>query len=265
MEIGEILSDSFAYTKEALVGKLVRWLIFIILGLPIALISILFNKEMLMSAINPSFEHFPWVEIVTLVIVGVLLSLFASGYVVRIYRGTKPAPDFDNWGELFFDGLKMVIVTLLWLLPVFIIILCVIGLAAGMAAAGPGSGSLLFLALILIGILVAIIIAIIVSLFSTMAVIRFARTGSITEGLRFSKVKEHIEKIGWGNYIVAVVILTVVRIIVAVVIAIPSLIPIVGDIITLVVSPLLLVFTARYYTQVYDLAGPQPEPAVPEN
>ncbi|MFA5266482.1 MAG: DUF4013 domain-containing protein [Methanoregula sp.] len=258
MDIGEILTESIAYTKEALVGQWVRWLTFIILGLPVTLIGILYQKEMLMGRTTTSLENFPWVEIVTLVIIGILLSFFASGYVVRIYRGTKPAPDFDNWGELFFDGLKMVIVTLLWLLPVFIIILCVIGLAAGMAAAGPGSGSLLFLALILIGILVAIIIAIIVSLFSTMAVIRFARTGSITEGLRFSKVKEHIGNIGWGNYIVAVVVLIVVRIVVAVIIVIPSLIPVVGDIVTLVVSPLLLVFTARYYTLVYDMAGEQP-------
>lgn len=265
MEIGEILSDSFAYTKEAFFGQWVRWLTFIILGLPIALIGILYQKEMMMSGTKPGLEHFPWAEIITLVTLGILLSFFASGYVVRIYRGTKPAPDFDNWGELFFDGLKMVIVTFLWLLPVFIIILCVIGLAVGMAAAGPGSGSLLFLGLILIGILVAIIVTIIVSLFSVMGVIRFARTGSIREGIRFSKIREHIEKIGWGKYIVAVVVLIVIRIIVAVIIMIPSLIPIVGDIVGLVISPLLLVFTARYYTQVYDLAGPQPEPAMAEN
>jgi hypothetical protein len=260
MEIGEILSDSFAYTKEAFVGQWVRWLIFILLGLPIALISILYNKEMMMTGTKTSMENFPWAPIIALVVIGILLGLFASGYVVRIYRGTKPAPEFDHWGDLFLDGFRMLIVTLLWMLPIIVII---VGIAAVsvviFAGAMEGSSSgILFIVLLLIALLLAIVVAIIITLFATMGIIRFARTGSIREGIRFSKIMEHIRTIGWGKYIVALVILFVVNFIFMLILLVPSLIPVVGNIVSLIVSPLIMVFTARYYTLVYDLAGEPP-------
>ncbi|MDD1680296.1 MAG: DUF4013 domain-containing protein [Methanoregula sp.] len=257
MEIGEILSDSLAYTKEAFVGKWVRWLIFIILGLPVALISILYQKEMLMSGAKPSFEHFPWVQFIALLVIGILLSFFASGYMVRIYRGTKPAPDFEYWGDLFLDGFRLLIVTFLWMLPIIVITVVVAAIAAivFISAMGGSSGGILLIVLLLIAILVAIIAVIIVMLFATMGVIRFARTGSIREGIRFSKIREHIETIGWGKYIIALVVLFVVNFIFMLIVIIPSLIPVVGDVVSLIVSPLIMVFTARYYTLVYDLAG----------
>jgi hypothetical protein len=264
MEIGEILSDSLAYTKEAFVGKWVRWLIFIILGLPIALISILYNKEMMMSGAKPSFEHFPWVEILVLVVIGILLSFFASGYMVRIYRGTKPAPDFDNWGDLFLDGFRMLIVSFLWMLPVIICVVVVAAIAAAVfisAMGGSSGGGVLLIVVGLIALLVAIIVAVIVMLFATMGVIRFARTGSIREGIRFSTIREHIGQIGWGKYIIALVVLVVVNFIFMLIVLIPSLIPVVGDVVSLIVSPLIMVFTARYYTLVYDMAGEPQAPA----
>jgi hypothetical protein len=260
MEIGEILSDSLEYTKEAFVGKWVRWLIFIILGLPIALISILYNKEMMMTGTKTSMENFPWVQIIALVVIGILLGLFASGYVVRIYRGTKPAPEFDYWGDLFLDGFRMLIVSFLWMLPVIIVIVGVAAIAAAVfvSAMGGSSGGMLFIVLLLIAILVAIIAVIFVILFATMGMIRFARTGSIREGIRFSKIREHIATIGWGKYIIALVILFVVNLIFMLILLVPSLIPVVGNIVSLIVSPLIMVFTARYYTLVYDLAGETP-------
>jgi hypothetical protein len=260
MEIGEILSDSFAYTKEAFVGKWVRWLIFIILGLPIALISILYNNEMMMTGTKTSLENFPWAQIIALVVIGILLSFFASGYIVRIYRGTKPAPEFENWGDLFLDGLRMLIVTLLWMLPIIVIIVgaAAISVVVFAGAMDSSSSGLLFIVVLLIALLLAIVVGIIITLFATMGMIRFARTGSIREGIRFSMIKEHIGKIGWGNYIIALVVLFVVNLIFMIIVLIPSLIPVVGDVVSLIVSPLIMVFTARYYTLVYDLAG---EPA----
>ena len=260
MEIGEILSDSLAYTKEAFVGKWVRWLIFIILGLPIALISILYNKEMMMSGAKPSFENFPWAPVIALVVIGILLSFFTSGYIVRIYRGTKPAPEFEYWGDLFLDGFRMVIVTFLWMLPIVVIIIgiAVIAVAAFASSMAGSSIGILLIVLALIAVLVAIVVAIIVTLFATMGMIRFARTGSIREGIRFSKIREHIGTIGWGKYIIALVVLVVVNFIFMLIILIPSLIPVVGDIVSLIVSPLIMVFTARYYTLVYDMAGEPP-------
>jgi len=257
MEIGEILSDSLAYTKEAFVGKWVRWLIFIILGLPVALISILYQKEMLMSGAKPGFEHFPWAQFIALLVIGILLSFFVSGYMVRIYRGTKPAPEFDSWGDLFLDGFRLLIVTFLWMLPIIVVIvvIAVIAAAAFASSMAGSSAMILLIVLALIAILVAIVVAVIVTLFATMGMIRFARTGSIREGIRFSKIREHIAAIGWGRYIIALVVLVVVNFIFMLIVLVPSLVPVVGDVVSLVATPLVTVFNARYYTLVYDMAG----------
>jgi hypothetical protein len=215
---------------------------------------------MMTTGTKTSMENFPWAPIIALVVIGILLGFFASGYVIRVYRGTKPAPDFENWGDLFLDGFRMFIVTFLWMLPVIVVIVAVAAIAAAVfvSSMSGSSAGILLIVLGLIALLVAVIVAVIVILFATMGVIRFARTGSIREGIRFSKIREHIAMIGWGKYIIALVVLFVVNIIFMLIILIPSLIPVVGNIVSLIVSPLIMVFTARYYTLVYDLAGEAP-------
>ena len=45
MDYGAMLTESFEYAKEALLGKWVRWIIFIILGLPFALVKFTIDPE----------------------------------------------------------------------------------------------------------------------------------------------------------------------------------------------------------------------------
>jgi hypothetical protein len=264
MDTGEMLTESIAYTRDTFEGKWVRWLIFVILSLPMALFPFVFDMTKIMDRTTGAFhwELVQWDQVAMVVVLSVLLSFFLSGYMVRIYRGTKPAPDFDDWGNLFFDGLKMCIVSLIWFLPVMILLACVMGLTfAGIASGNTGSMGL-YLGLMLAAMLVMMILAIVVSLFSVMGIIRFARTGSIREGLRFSRISELIGRIGWGQYIVALIILFVVMLIFGIVIMVVSLIPYIGWVIRLIITPPVSVLSARYYTLLYDKAGPQPEPAI---
>lgn len=89
MDLGIILGDSFNYTKEAVVGKWKQW------GL--------------------------------LVIATILLCLPLLGYSLRVLRGEKPAPEVTDWGTLFVDGIKYVIVSLIWAIPAIIIFVVTIG------------------------------------------------------------------------------------------------------------------------------------------
>ena len=254
MDSGAILSEAIAYTQETFMGKWTRWLIFMILGLPMALFPFVFDMTKIMDnkTAQIHWELVAWDQVAIVVAAAFLLSFFLAGYVVRIYRGAKPAPDFDTWGGLFLDGLKMSIVTFIWFLPLGIVLLFVLGLAfVGMASGSTGSMGL-FLGLLLLAILIEIIICVIIVLFSTMGVIRFARTGSIREGLRYSKISEHIGKIGWGQYVIALVILFVAMIIFGVIGMILSLIPYIGWVTQLIITPLFTVFAARYYTLVYE-------------
>jgi hypothetical protein len=119
------------------------------------------------------------------------------------------------------------------------------------------------------------IIEIIVGIIMPVASIRFARTGSFSEAFNFSAILETIGKIGWINYIIALIL-------VSLVIAIPICILVVaiiliagatifllklglaallgfivlGVLLILVLAPLFGVFQARYMTQVYDSAAP---------
>jgi ATP/ADP translocase len=114
---------------------------------------------------------------------------------------------------------------------------------------------------VLLALLLVLIAGLIVALFLPMGVVRFARTGSISEALRFSMIAELIGKIGWGRYIIALIILLVAIIIFSIITTVLSLIPYVGWVLALVVTPLLTVFTARFYTLIYEQGEQQPVPA----
>ena len=49
MDIGALLSDSFTYAQEALVGKWTRWAIFILFALPISLIQFTFDPKTIVT------------------------------------------------------------------------------------------------------------------------------------------------------------------------------------------------------------------------
>jgi hypothetical protein len=79
MNFGAILDDSFAYTKQGVFKNANRWL--------------------------------------KLILAILCLGIPINGYVMRIYRGDHPAPEVDNWGTLFVDGLKLMIVGLIYTIP----------------------------------------------------------------------------------------------------------------------------------------------------
>jgi hypothetical protein len=254
MENGEILSDSIDYSRNALVGNWRTWLIFIIFSLPFALMIFLFDPEKMQTA--DYWMHFPWAQFIGLLIVGFLLSFFTSGYLVRVCRGITPPPKFDDWVSLYLEGIKVLIVQIIWLIPIFLAS-CVTGFFFGIAVAVNGSGLTLPMrigTLLLVFFAIALTILIVLCMF--IAIVRYSRTGSIREGIRWSAVIETIRKIGWGSYILALIILLVVAIIYFIVVTVFALIPFLGWVLNLALYPLFVVFSARYISRVYDQATP---------
>jgi len=242
MDFGTMLDDAFAYTRLGVFENANRWL--------------------------------------KLILAILCLGIPLNGYVMRIYRGIQPAPEVDNWGTLFVDGLKLLIVGLVYAIPVFILYAVIYGSlflsavsgrtghvdSAMMSGWAPNIGFvlLLFLFEIVLGLLVPV------------ASIRFARTNSFSESFNIPSIIEYIGKIGWINYIIALILITLV-------IAIPlaifvfgfillggivfylfriSTVAILGFVIAfiliiLTLAPLFAVFQARYMTRVYDSAESQ--------
>lgn len=257
MDNGILVTESFSYMKETLTGKWTRWLIFIICGLPMALLPFVFDPNKMAKATEFSWDLIPWKEIAVLFIAAFLLSFILSGYLARIYRGATTPPEFDNWGPLYIDGIKIAITGFLWLIPVLLAFALVIAFAVlGFSHDSPLSGAP-GIGLVIVFLLLAIVLAIIAILYSMMGIIRCARTGSIREGIRFTAITQTLRSIGWVNYVVALIVLFVIGIVFFLILSIISLIPYVGEIIQLVFIPAYTVFSARYMTRVYEQAEPQ--------
>ncbi|MGA2162198.1 MAG: DUF4013 domain-containing protein [Methanoregula sp.] len=241
MSFGSMLDDSFSYAKEGVWGKWKHWLLLI-----------------------ASMIIFPLI----------------LGYMVRIYRGEKPAPELKEWGTLFIDGLKLLAVSLIYALPIILLALAAF-LPFIAAFTSSGAFSMDFTAmteaqteqwltshpeimsaagLMLILLLVTLIIAIIITIFSFIGSVRFARTGRIGEGFNFSEILGQIRRIGWLTYIAALIIIGVIGIVFWLLLHIFSFIPVIGGIVFLIVAivlyPPFILFVSRYAALVYECGDP---------
>jgi len=212
-----MIGDSFEYTKEAIVGKWNKWLM--------------------------------------LIIATILLGIPLMGYAMKVLRGEKPAPEVDDWGTLFIDGIKAWIVSLIYSIPIIIIGLVVGGAFALALLSGNYYAMGAALGAMAIGALVIFVLGIIITIFLVIGIVRFARTGSIGEAFNISAILATINKIGWINYIIALIILMIFAIITQLIFMILRVIPVLGFIIGLcLIAPITLLFM-RYICLLYDSAG----------
>jgi hypothetical protein len=108
---------------------------------------------------------------------------------------------------------------------------------------------------ILIGLVICIIVALITGLLATIGIIRFARTGSMGEAFNFGAILETIRKIGWLNYILALLLLFIVQVIIVCLFSvfINLYLPL-GFLIEFVFVAPVGLFECRYLCNLYDSA-----------
>lgn len=217
MDYGSILGSSFAYAKDAVVGKWMQWLL--------------------------------------LFIATILLCIPLMGYSVRVFRGDKPAPEVTEWVTLFIDGIKYLIITLIYAIPSLVILFVTMGSAIIALASGNPVEEIAGAEGFLFGMVIFFIVAIICGLFGMMGIIRFARTGSIGEAFNFVEIKETISQIGWGAYILAFIVMFIVQMVISVLLAVITMIPVLGILIEFILLAPITIFQARYFAEVYESAG----------
>jgi hypothetical protein len=227
MVIGKTIDGSFIYAKDGLVGKWEQWIL--------------------------------------LIISCIIFPLF-MGYTMRIYRGANPAPALDDWGNMFIDGIKLLIVGVIYALPIifldivlmgstFLALLSSVKTTQGAMYMSMDPGAVMgLLVAIFFGAMIIVIVAIIIGLITATASVRFARTGSFGEAFNFGAIFAHIGKIGWMTYIIALLML---GIIVGIVEVICMVIPYIGIVLLLILLPFISLFSARYLTMLYESAGPE--------
>jgi Protein of unknown function (DUF4013) len=217
MDFGNMLGDSFAYAKDAVLGKWKEWLL--------------------------------------LIVATILLTIPLMGYTLRVLRGEKPAPEVTGWGTLFVDGIKYLVIAIIWAIPCLIVLVLALGSFIAAIVSGNTEAAMGFLGGAILGLLVFLVVAIITSLLATIGIVRFARTGSMGEAFSIGAILATIGKIGWGTYILALIVLFIVQFIVAIALAVFGLIPFLGIIVEIIFLGPISVFEARYICQLYDAAG----------
>jgi hypothetical protein len=152
------------------------------------------------------------------------------------------------------------IVNILWFIPAMLVFVIALALLIFGAVVAEESIGLMLAALLLL--LVALVLVVITILYSILGNVRYARTGSIREGIRFSAITGTIRAIGWGTYIIALIVLMLAGPVFGIIVFMLAIIPYVGWVIQLVLNPLLSIFSAGFIARVYDHSAPQaPVPA----
>ncbi|WFN33814.1 DUF4013 domain-containing protein [Methanogenium sp. S4BF] len=215
MGIGDNLGESFEYAKEALVGKWVRWILLIIISI---------------------------IPIVDFIL---------YGYTIRVLRGTKPAPELEDYVQLFIDGLLYFIISVIWMIPAIIVAVILIGGSIGVAMASDPAVAGAAIAGMGLGLLITMIVAILCGLFATIGIVRFARMEKFGEAFAFGAIKDKIGEIGWVNYIIALIVMGIV---VGVIYFVLALIPIIGWLLMFIMIPFLAIFSSRFICNLYDSA-----------
>ncbi len=231
MDIGKIISDAAKYPSS-------EWKKVIILG-------ILF--------------------ILSFVIIGIFLVL---GYFLRILKSTiagiDELPEFDDWGDMFVDGLKVMVVYIIYLLIPGIVI--VAGVVSSLASLSVTNTSLAtappsFFALIGITGIIGYILALIFGLFAYMALANMALYDEIEAAFRFSEILDKIKMIGWGKYILWYIVMWVIALIIGFITGLLNVIPIVGTIIAiLVIYPYFVMLLARSIGLIFESSTEGQEP-----
>lgn len=217
MNIGNNLSMSFDYTKK-LFGDFGRLLILIIISI------------------------IPIVNFIML------------GYVMKVAKETPDSnqpPALNQYGTLFFDGLKAIIVGIVYLIiPIAIL---GVGISAFLV---PGMPSLVGAGATIIFSVIGLIALFIVSIIFFMALVNFAKYGSISKAFAFSEIFGIIKSVGWGSYILWTIVMFIILVIEGAIGSIPAI----GWVIALVIAPVFATFLMRSAGLVYaeGKSGVQP-------
>lgn len=230
MSIQRKLSESATYTKDGIIGHWKRYL-FLLIG------SIVFP--------------------------------IINGYSVMVMSGKEPAPETGSVWKLFVDGIKLILIQIgYFIIPILVLIITSV---IAVIMAFPIDGTLEmelnttdnpFLLFVLFpGLIGSIglffILTFIVSLFASMGMVQFARTGSMTSAFELGDIVTRIRNIGWGKYILSLI---AIWLIVGIVTIVTSLIYlpdtmemiILSMLISILVTPILTIFYSRYLSLLYD-------------
>lgn len=190
LDIGDIVKNSLGYPLSNMKN-------FLILGV-IILFAELYSIILSLGIKSSIFG--------LLLVLTFLLIIFRSGYDLRILNssigGYDVLPDFRNWIQLFKDGVKILIVMIIFMIPLVILLIAgIFILSMVLISSGASNSELGRIMLIVIMAIVGIYIIIVYPLL-LMALANMAKNeNNISYALKLGEIRTKIADIGLGNYI----------------------------------------------------------------
>lgn len=165
--------------------------------------------------------------------------------------------DEPVFGALFFNGLKLLIIKLIYTVPIAVIaapllITLIFGDEDTLSQIISGTGIVPEEVLLAFGFITGLAIVVytfLIGINLPLALVRFSRTGLMREAFRFFEIQKIIGKIGRLNYIIALFLLAI---IIGLVEYLLLQVPEYGWLLIIIFTPVLAVFSARYITMIYE-------------
>jgi len=227
LDLSQIVGNSFEYTKK-LFSDLGRLAILFVLSFPI---------------------------------VNIIGIWFVLGYLTRVVKetpGSVEPPPLRDYGDMFVQGLKVAIAGFVYMLiPAILILLGILGFltaifsAFGMGMFYPAFGAM-GIGLLVVGIILAFAIAIIMA----MAIVHMVKNNSFSKAFAVGEILGIIGKIGWGKYILWLIVMFIIWVVVATVVGAIASLPLIGWLLWAIVTPIIGVFIARSAVLIYSEAVP---------
>lgn len=207
-------------------------------------------------AVRYVFDDENWVAkigigaIVTILAIFIIPIPFLIGWGIAVTRNVSdgiesPLPEWQDWGKLFNDGLKVLVAQFVYTLPVWLlscfVTLGAIGISSGDDALAAIGGISLFLVSCLI-----VLVAIALAFLSPAIIIQYVRNGDdFAACFRFGEVFG-IARQNFGDILVTFLVAWVAGLVVG----LAAVVPILGWLVALAGSPYLLALSSHLYGQI---------------
>jgi hypothetical protein len=160
------------------------------------------TKVLIAAAILGLGILFSWMLLIPLIIALLLLGGYGVEITRRVIRGdTEVLPKWDNWGELLVDGLKALIIGLVYALPIIILGICLGIPSAILAEEAQEVTALLSVCLSGINFLWGIVMGLLVPA----AIAMFVAEGELSAAFRFGDVVSLVS----GNFVTYLIVLVI--------------------------------------------------------
>ncbi len=231
ISISENFKQSFAFTKENLVGKILNWVILFVL----VFLAGMYLTEQLID-LAPLW-----------IILGLAATIIVGGLTMRIYAGGEVT--FASFGTLIKKGIGYNVAYFIYSLPACVLTATALVIMLVPILSGSPNAGLAGAAIGLVILMPALILAILASAYMIPAAVNYAHSTGLGGAFRVREIISRIEKAGGGEFIGSFLIFIVIQLIVSIPAAVVTTFgfPIIGGIITAVINPIIIVLQAKYF------------------